>query len=96
MKKYKYRYLKTISAVINIAYLTTAISWGIASCSFNSDKSNLKNSYSSDKISHEEFLAKSQEFTDKEEKIFKHIANGFVLVFATDVAFAIITNDKEY
>ena len=95
MKKYQDRHLRKINNAINVAYLTTAILWGVATCTFNGDRSDLKKELDAGKISHEQYISKCSEFSDKEESFFKDLAIGLGVIFASDVAFELYTRDKE-
>ena len=96
MKKYKHRHLKTINKAITVAYLITAIAWGVCACNFNENRNELKQQYIAEEITKEEFLKLSHEKTLKEEKIFNGLAIGFCSTFAIDIAFNIATMGKEY
>ena len=74
MKKYKHRHLKTINRAITVAYLITAIAWGVCACNFNENRNELKQQYIAEEITKEEFLKLSHEKTLKEEKIFNGLA----------------------
>lgn len=96
MKKYKYRHLKKIANGITIAYLSSAIAFGSIGCASTIKKENLKQDYIEGNISHEYYMAKAREFNKRDEEIFKLLGIGFGLTFATDVAFGIISEGKEY
>ena len=96
MKSYKYRNWRKISKIVSIAYLTTAICWGIAGCGYHIQREQLKDEYRDGDISHQQYITKSREFGEKEENIFKCLGIGFGLTFATDMACMIAGKDKEY
>lgn len=95
MNKYQDRHLQKINNAINIAYLTTAILWGVATCSFTLDRKELNQDYASGEISKEEFLQQSKEFSLKEESFFKDLAISLGVIFTSDVSFELLTRDKE-
>ena len=50
MKRYRDRIPRRIAKVVNIAYLTTAILWGLATVGFTAKRENLKEEYNANKI----------------------------------------------
>lgn len=86
MNKYKDRHLKRMIKAVNIAYLTTAILWGTATLGFSIERQNLKEDYSNNEITREEFLEKSMEFTDTEEIVFGTLTMALSTIFLTDLA----------
>ena len=95
MKKYQNRHLRKINNAINVAYLTTAILSVWAGCALYAERMDLQESYNLGEISKQVFLAQSQAFSAKEEAVFKDIANALGCIFASDVAFEILTRDRE-
>ena len=95
MKKYKDRYLRKIAKAINIAYLATAIFCGYATYELNEERKDLKENYSNDQISYDEFLEKSQQASEREEEVFKFISICFGVTSVSDIAFQFATKDKD-
>ena len=85
MKKYKDRIIRKVSKAINIAYLSTAILWGSATIGFSIQRDYLKDKYTNNEITHEEYLDKSMEFSDKEQFIFKSLTTSLVTTFLADL-----------
>ena len=95
MKKYKNRHIRRIVKGIKIAYLSSAILWGLATCSFSSDRTELKEDYSNGEISKEEYITQGKQFTEDEETVFKAIAIGFGITFVSDVVLTLAGGDDE-
>ena len=86
MKKYRDRITRRIAKVVNVAYLTTAILWGLATIGFAVQRENVKEEYIANKISRDEYLETCMQFTEKEEIVFKVLTMSFVATFVVDVA----------
>lgn len=95
MRKYSKRHLRRISKIINIAYLTTAILWGLSTCSSNSHRQELKNEYTNGEVSKENYIAQSMKFSEEEENLFKAIGIGFGITFVSDVILTMVGGDDE-
>lgn len=96
MKKFKDRYLRKLSHVFDVAYLFTAIIWGIATFSFQNDRADLKEEYNLGEISKEEYLDESMKFSQKEEDFFKGLFVSLSTITVADLAFQFATKDKDY
>ena len=96
MKKYKYRYLRKISTTIRIAYLTTAILWGIATYKFCDRREQLKKDYNSKEITHKEYIEQGIKFSKQEEMVFKQLSATLGLIFIGDCTFGAFEEGREY
>lgn len=95
MKKYKDRFLRKISKAINVAYLFVAILWGLATCTFLKDRAELKDDFNSGELTHEEFIQKGMEFSQKEERVFGLLTTAFAVNTVADIAFCFSTKGKD-
>ena len=63
---------------------------------FNAERDKLKHEYLDGNISHKDYITESFKFGEKEEKVFRGLAVGIGLTFATDVGLSIIGHKEEY
>ena len=95
MKKYKDRFLRKISNAINVAYLFVAILWGLSTYIFSNDRAELKVDFETGEMTHEEFIDKSKEFSQKEEKMFGFLFSALAINTASDMALYFGTKGKD-
>lgn len=95
MKKYKDRFLRGVSKVIGIVYLSSTILWGGSCCAFSADRAQAREDFDDGKISHEVYLLKCQEMSEREESVLKTIAIVFGSSFVVDVTIGIVESERE-
>ena len=95
MKKYKDRFLRKISKAISVAYLIVAILWGLATYSFLNEREELREDLEGGELTREEFLEKSMEFSEREEKMFGLLTAAFAVNTVSDFALYFATKGKD-
>lgn len=95
MKKYSNRTYRGFSKGLTIAYLTTAILWGVSCCAFGVQRAEIKDDYSDGHLSHESYIYKLRELGKKEDVVLKTIGGAFGVTFVTDVITNISGAERE-
>ena len=96
MKKYKDRHLRIILKAISFCCICTAIAFGACVFICQRHRAKMREEFKLGEITHEEYIRRSIEFSDTEEKVFLGIVSGFGVTYVADVAFEIANSGKEY